>query len=115
MSVKFTKNADGTTTIRIPKGPEVYDPTDAALYIEATVTADELSTARAESKREPVAKAEPTPAEAVVANWVASDALAHDQPVPAPVAAETAAEPYPEPIKDPAVKPVKAEPVKVRF
>jgi hypothetical protein len=106
MSVKFTKNADGTTTIRIPKTAEVYDPVDAALYVEATVTADELSAAKADAKSAPVADPKPTPAEAVIANWVASDALAHDRPVPPAVAVKTEAEPYNQPIEDPAAKPV---------
>jgi hypothetical protein len=106
MSVKFTKNADGTTTIRIPKTAEVYDPTDKALYFEATVTADELAAAKAETKRAPVAEPKPKPAEAVVANWLSEDALARDRPVPAAVAVKTEAEPYNQPIEGPAAKPV---------
>ena len=41
MSVKFTKNADGTTTIRIQKTAEVYDATDAALYVDRPLDPDE--------------------------------------------------------------------------
>jgi hypothetical protein len=40
--VKITRNEDGTVTVRIPKVPEVYDQADGGLYIEETVTAEQL-------------------------------------------------------------------------
>jgi hypothetical protein len=114
MSVKFTQNANGTTTIRIPKTEEVYDAADGALYFEATVENDELSAALKTKPAKSVA-GEPIvdPAEAVVANWLSEDALARNQPVPAAIADASDSEPYKQTVEPVVVEPVvKPAPVK---
>ena len=43
MKIRFTPSPDGkTTVVRIPAGPEVYEPSDQKLYSEAAIETDTL-------------------------------------------------------------------------
>lgn len=58
----FTKNEDGSITVRIPKAPEVYDPADGGLYIEETISSKAFGQAIKPFVRKAPAETPETPA-----------------------------------------------------